>query len=219
MRTQAFLVCATLLAFNCNLLLAQERSTTTSREAKRMIVPGIKVGVNRSNVYDASGEAFAADKKQGYAAGVFVALPLGGLFGFQPEMVIQQKGFEGSGHIIGDRYVISRTTTHLDFPLQVQIKVFRWFTLLVGPQYSFLLKQTDSYTFEGNSAAQRQAFESEEVRKGTLGTITGIDLNFGHLVLSGRSGWDLSENPKSGSTPTPHYRNRWVQGTIGYRFY
>jgi hypothetical protein len=215
--TKIALILAIMLAQS--VIVAQVLTGTTSKEAKRRIVPGLKVGVNRSNVYNESGEAFAAERKQGYAAGFYVALPLGGLFGFQPEMVLQQKGFEGSGVILGDRYVISRTTTHLDFPLQLQFKPFKWFTFLVGPQYSVLLKQTDSFGFDGNSVAQRQAFDSEDPRRGTLGTILGIDLNFGHLVLSGRSGWDVDDNPKSGTGLTPGYRNRWLQGTIGYRFY
>jgi hypothetical protein len=204
---------------SCNdALLAQEETNTTSRDAKRKVVFGIKVGVNRSNVYDESGEAFSAHRKHGYAAGMFLALPLGSYFGFQPEIVLQQKGFDGSGRLIGNMYLVSRTTTHLDFPLQVQFKPTRWLTIVVGPQYSVLLKQTDDFTFEGGQE-QRQRFQQEQTRRGTAGTIAGLDLNFGHLVLSGRTGWDLAENPRSGDPETPHYRNKWLQGTIGYRFY
>jgi hypothetical protein len=219
MRTSALLILSVIIAAGNSFKAQETTDKTTSREAKRKIVPGIKAGVNRSNVYDASGEAFAADRKRGYAAGIFVALPLGGLFGIQPEVVLQQKGFEGTGAMLGDRYVISRTTTHIDIPIQGQLKLFKWFTFLLGPQFSFLMKQTDSYNFEGNTAAQTQEFQNEDLRNATLGTITGIDLNFGHLVLSGRSGWDLNESHKAGSTVTPRYRNMWLQGTIGYRFY
>jgi hypothetical protein len=208
----------TAIIFCITAITAQE-SQTTSRDAKRKVVPGIKFGINRSNVYNTSGDAFSADRKQGFAAGIFVALPVGGLLGIQPEMIFQQKGFEGTGHLVGDKYIISRTTTHLDIPVQLQVKLFKWFTFLAGPQYSFLLKQNDRFTYEGNSAARSTDFEDDQIREGTFGTLVGVDLNIGHLVLSYRSGWDVSDNRPDGFSATPSYRNRWMQWTVGYRFY
>jgi hypothetical protein len=52
-----------------------------------------------------------------------------------------------------------------------------------------------------------------------LGAIAGVDLNFGHLVLSGRAALDLQDNHGDGSASVPRYKNMWLQFTAGYRFY
>jgi hypothetical protein len=196
------------------------KTSTSSRDARRKVVPGLKVGVNRSNVYDAKGNAFAAERKQGIAAGAFIALPINRFFGIQPELMFQQKGFEGSSQIAGETYVISRTTTHLDIPVQFQLKLFKWFSFLIGPQYSLLLNHTDNYSNSGLAAGRTTSdFNNDAPKKATFGTLMGIDLNFGHIVLSGRSGWDVTNNTSNGVSAAPNYKNRWVQGTVGYRFY
>jgi hypothetical protein len=201
--------------------IAQEQPTeqADSRQAKKKVVFGIKAGFNRSNVFGASGEGFAANRKSGYAAGAFLALPLGSLLGIQGELMLLQKGFTGSGRLLGESYQITRTTTHLDFPVQAMIKPFRWFTFLLGPNYSFMLKQNDRLTSGGNIAEQEKVFAQDDISKNTFGFISGFDLNIRHIVLSGRWGWDLHNNASTTAAGTPRYKNSWVQGTIGYRFY
>jgi hypothetical protein len=133
--------------------------------------------------------------------------------------MLQEKGFKGSGNIAGVDYSVSRRTTHLDIPLQLMVKPFKWFTFLVGPQYSFLLQQNDAINVGGNSSQTEQEVKDVNLRKNLFGTIIGFDLNFGKIVLSGRWGWDVSDNHGDGTSNAPRYRNRWAQGTIGYRFY
>ena len=190
-----------------------------SKEAKKKVVLGFKAGINRSNVFDESGGVFVANPKPGYAAGVFLAVPFGSLLGFQPEILLQQKGFQGSGTIAGDSYLITRTTTHLDIPLQLQFKPFKWLSVVGGPQYSYLLKQTDRFTYGANSQEQSQAFDNDNVRRNIFGTVIGLDVNIQHFVISGRSGWDMVSNHGDGRSSTPRYKNMWLQGTIGYRLY
>ena len=190
----------------------------TSRDAKKRIVPALKVGVTRSNVYDREGEAFVSEGKSGFGAGASLALPLGSLLGLQPEVLFLQKGFEGAGRIDGEPYLINRTTSHVDIPVMLQFKPFRWLTLQGGPQWSFVLSRQDSYTMGRNTIAQRR-IEDNELRENLFGTLLGLDLNFGHVVLGVRSGWDIHANHGDGVSSTPRYRNRWIFWNIGYRFY
>ncbi len=199
--------------------LKNEAQDVNSREAKKKVVLGFKAGINRSNVYDETGGAFVANAKPGYAAGVFLAVPFGSLLGFQPEILLQQKGFQGSGVLMGQSYLVNRTTTHLDIPLQLQFKPFKWLSLVGGPQYSYLLKQTDRFTFGSNSEAQSQAFNNDNIRRNVFGAVIGLDINIQHFVISGRSGWDMTANHGDGTSSTPRYKNMWLQGTIGYRLY
>ena len=200
-------------------LQEKAQENVNSQEAKKKVILGFKAGINRSNVFDESGGNFVANQKPGYAAGVFLAVPFGSFLGFQPEILIQQKGFQGSGVIAGETYLMTRTTTHLDIPLQLQVKPFKWLSIVGGPQYSYLLKQTDRFSVGGTSEEQSREFQNDNIRRNIFGTVVGLDINIQHFVISGRSGWDMVSNHGDGTSSTPRYKNMWLQGTIGYRLY
>ncbi len=179
---------------------------------------GVRSGVNFSNVWDEEGDDFAADGKVGFVGGVFMGIPAGDVLGFQPELLISQKGFQATGTIFGNPYSYRKNTTFLDVPLQLQIKPSPMLTILVGPQYSFLLMESNTYTFNGTSGTEEEAvFENEDIRKTILGATVGIDLNFDHLVISGRACGDLQNNRENLESTTPRYKNQWVQLTIGLK--
>src|SRR6185436_19715986 len=81
---------------------------------------GIKAGANYSNVWDEKGQDFQADPRVGFAGGIFFGIPIGKFLGVQPEVLVSQKGFQGSGTLSGSPYSFSRTTTYIDIPLQLQ---------------------------------------------------------------------------------------------------
>jgi len=190
----------------------------SSADFREKLTFGVKAGANLSNVYDSQGEQFNADSKLGLAAGVFVALPLGKYFGIQPEILFSQKGYKGSGSILGSDYSFSYTSNYIDVPLLLAFKPISLITIVAGPQYSFLVK--DSYTF--NSALinvdQEYEFENDNIRKNTLSFLVGIDFNLNRLVIGTRVGWDLQSNKGDGTSETPRYKNIWYQATIGFRF-
>lgn len=190
-----------------------------SRAAKGNLVFGLKAGINRSNVYDEEGSDFVADKKTGFAGGAYLAIPIGSFLGLQPEILFSQKGFSSTGRINNDRYSLERTTNWIDVPLQVQVKPFRFLTLLGGVQYSYLLSQNDRLQLDNTILEYNDEFENDNIRKNIFGAVAGVDLNFQHIVLSGKACWDLRANRGDGSSFTPRYKNVWLQATIGYRFY
>lgn len=178
---------------------------------------GIKAGVNVSNVWDSKGEDFQADARIGLATGVYFAIPIGKYIGFQPEVLLSQKGLQGSGTLLGFPYSFSRTTTYLDVPLLLQIKPAPFMTIVAGPTFSYLFKQKDVYTFGSNSAEQEQEFENDEIRKNTLGSTVGLDFYIASVVLSARAGWDFQNNLGDGTSTAPRYKNRWLQFTVGFK--
>lgn len=180
---------------------------------------GLKAGANYSNVYDSQGEEFQADAKFGLAGGIFIAIPIGKYFGIQPEVLISQKGFRASGLLLGSRYDFTRTTTYLDIPLQFAIKPSEFFTIVLGPQYSYLFNRKDEFTSSASSYSQEQEFKNDNIRKNMFGVVGGLDINLKHIVLGARAGWDVQQNNGDGTSGTPRYKNVWYQGTIGYRFY
>lgn len=192
---------------------AQESSSNYGER----ISAGVKLGVNYANVWDEEGQDFRADPKLGLAGGIFIGIPFGKYIGFQPEFLISQKGFKGSGTLLGTGYSLNRTSTYFDIPLQLQIKLIKNVSLYIGPQYSYLLKQKDVYTLGSNSFEQEEEFKNDNIRKNILGFVIGADINIEQLVLSARIGWDLNRNNGDGTSTTPRYKNQWLQFTAGYR--
>ncbi len=179
---------------------------------------GLKGGTNYSNVYDRAGENFAADSKFGFVGGVFLTIPIGKYVGIQPEILFSQKGFKGSGTLLGSSYALTRTTNYIDVPLMISIKPAPGISLMAGPQFSYLLKQKDEFETAITTNEQIQEFENDNIRKNTLGFIGGIDFNFDHVVLGTRVGWDIKHNNGDGTQTTPRYKNVWLQATLGFRF-
>lgn len=179
---------------------------------------GIKAGANLSNVYDTQGDEFEADAKPGLAVGAFLTLPITSFLGIQPEILFSQKGYQGSGSILGSEYSFARTTNYIDVPLLVSFRTGEFLSLLFGPQYSFLLSQ--NYTFKSDliNISQDEQFDNENLNKNTLCFTGGADVNLKNVVISARLGWDLISNKGDGTSTTPRYKNMWYQATIGYRF-
>ncbi len=203
-------------------LITSINATTKAQKAKNDYATnfhfGIKGGINVSNVYDTKGQDFVAKAKAGVAIGAFAQIPLGSIIGIQPEILYSQKGFKGTGTILGSPYSYTRSTDYLDIPLLLAIKPVEMLTILAGPQYSFLLSEKNVYANTLSTSEQVQQFNNDNIRKNTLCFLGGADLNFNKAVIGLRAGWDVQNNAGDGTNKTPRYKNVWYQATIGYRF-
>lgn len=202
----------TTVAFMASYVVAQ------NSDSRSQFHFGIKAGLNFANVYDEQGEEFRADGKSGFAGGAFATIPIGDLFGIQPEFLFSQKGFKATGSLLGSKYGLTRTTNYIDVPLYLIVKPLPVLTILAGPQFSYLMRQKDEFNNEVGTTEQIKEFENDNIRKNILGAALGIDVNFSPLVVGLRAGWDLTTNNGDGSSQTPRYKNAWVQATLGYRF-
>lgn len=180
---------------------------------------GLKAGINYSNVYDAKGEEFVANPKIGLATGAFISIPIGKLLGVQPEILFSQKGFKARGILLGQPYEFTRNTNYLDIPLLLSLKPATFVSFVAGPQFSYLLKQSDTFVSDFINLDQETEFKNDNIRKNTLGVVIGADININHIVLSARAAWDLQRNAGDGTSTTPRYKNILYQATLGYRIY
>lgn len=199
------------------LIVASKPVQAQMDDNRELLSFGLKAGLNMSNVWDSKGQDFVADPKYGLAGGAFVSLPVGKYLGIQPELMISQKGFQGSGSLLGFGYAYTRTTTFVEVPLLVQFKPIQYFSILAGPQFSYLLKEKNVYTFGSNSTEQEQAFKNEDPRNNIMGFVIGADINIDMLVISARASWDFQTNNKNSVSTTPRYKNQLVQLTVGFR--
>lgn len=209
MKKIAFLFVA--ISFYINVSYAQD-------DSRVYFNMGFKIGTNLSNVYDAQGESFEADSRFGSVIGGFMRIPFGSFLGFQPEILFSQKGFQGTGKVLGLAYKYSRRTNYIDIPLMIAIKPSPNITIVGGPQYSYLLKQTDDFSTPFTSSETVEEFKNEDINKNILCFIGGGDINLKHLVLGGRVGWDITRNNGDGTSTIPRYKNVWYQATIGHVF-
>ena len=191
---------------------------TTGTDNRSEVSLGIKGGVNLSNVYDSEGEDFVADSKFGFAIGGFISIPIGQYFGIQPEVLFSQKGFKSSGTFLGSSYEMTRTSNFIDVPILVSFKPVENVSLLFGPQFSYLTKQTDDFEGGTISATQEEEFSNANLRKNTFGLTGGVDFNVDRMVIGLRAGWDVKRNNGDGTSDTPQYKNMWYQATMGFRF-
>lgn len=215
MKTVTKKVAILMVMFISTITYAQE--TTVDNDDRNQLRFGFKAGANYSNVYDEDGEDFVADGKFGVAAGVFAQIPLGELFGFQPELIYSQKGFKATGSVLGFNYDYTRTSTYLDIPLLIQVKPSRFFTIVAGPQFSYLLETKNKFNGTSNTVTEDE-INSDNYKKNIFGFVVGADVNFDQLVLSGRLGWDINKSDADGNSDAPRYKNQVVQVTLGYRF-
>jgi hypothetical protein len=120
--------------------------------------------------------------------------------------------------VLGSKYSFARITNFIDVPLLVSLRTGDLVTILVGPQYSFLLSQKYTFTSDLINISQEEQFDNENLSKNILCLTGGLDVNLNNVVISGRLGWDMTNNKGDGTSTTPRYKNAWYQATIGYRF-
>ena len=192
--------------------------TTPANDYRERINFGIKAGATSSTVYDEQGEEFRPQPKYGFTAGAYIALPIGKYLGVQPELALTQRGFYATGTLLGSKYTLTRTTTYLDVPILLDIKPSPFFSIVAGPQYSYLLKQRDVFVDDVSTTEQVQEFENDEIRKNVLGATVGADITVRHFVFAARYAFDLQRNHGDGTSDTPRYKNTWLQASVGLRF-
>jgi hypothetical protein len=186
------------------------------RDPRERLRVGIKAGLNYSNIYDSDDSEMQAEGKIGAVAGMFAAIPIGKYMGIQPEIQFAQKGFKATGNILGSSYTFTRTTNFIDVPLLFQLKPIKYVTVVFGPQYSYMFKQTDK--FSNTSFTIEQDFNNDNIRKNLLCLLAGLDFNIGHFVVGTRVGIDLQKNNGDNTSTTPRYKNVWAQLTVGGQF-
>jgi hypothetical protein len=208
----------TLSILFCTSIVSYSNAQLNDDDKELKVRFGAKAGFNYSNVYDSKGDDFDAKGKGGFAGGLFLSIPIGRILGFQPEVLFSQRGFKANGSFLTMPYELKRTSSYLDIPLLFSIRPTPFLSILVGPQYSYLLNQKDDFESSIFSYEVEEEFENDNIRKNTLCFVGGVDVNLGYFVIGARVGTDLINNRGDGTSSTPRYKNVWAQMTFGVRF-
>jgi len=119
--------------------------------------------------------------------------------------------------MLGSAYDLSRTSSFIDVPLLLSFRTSRVVSLVIGPQFSYLVHQKDVFTNSSLSYQEETDFTNDNLRRNVLCFLGGADFNLEHVILGVRAGWDVQENHGNGTSSTPSYKNMWYQATIGFR--
>jgi hypothetical protein len=179
---------------------------------------GIKAGVNITSAYSAAEEVFDTEPRAGFVGGVFAEIPLGKYMLLQPEVLLSQRRLQVSGILNANAYTVTRQATYLDVPVLAAFKPARFIKLLAGPQYSYLLKQRDSFSANVSQSLQEE-FKGDAFRNHTLCVTFGAEFTIQHFVICSRLGWDLLSNRQNHADITPEYRMIWYRFMVGYKFF
>lgn len=179
---------------------------------------GVKAGVNITSAYSIVNEVFDTEPRASFAGGIFAEIPLGKYILLQPEVLVSQRCLQANGILKADPYTVIRRTTYLDVPVLVAFKPTSAVKLLAGPQYSYLLKQRDSFPDDVSRSLQEE-FNSDVYRSHTLCIMLGAEFNIERFVICSRLGWDLLSNRQDSANITPEYRMIWYQFMVGYKVF
>ncbi|MEY3679138.1 MAG: hypothetical protein RI924_1279 [Bacteroidota bacterium] len=180
---------------------------------------GFKAGMNLSNVIKSGEGDFKSRFKPGFAAGIFVDIPVAEVFSFAPELVYSQKGYQSSGTILGGDYDYKVSTNFVDIPLLAKFWVTEGLNLSVGPQVSFLLSTTES--FKSGTQEFRNTIEekNKNLKKSLFGGVIGLGYELGgQLGVQARYALDFQKNNADGSAEVPEYKNQVIQLGLTYQF-
>ena len=169
---------------------------------------GVKAGLNLANLSIGEAEdTFDPDNRTGLVAGVFVTIPGGGIFAFQPEALISMQGAKFSdGSDSGTAKI-----DYFQVPLLARIGPSK-VAIVVGPSIGYRFRAELS---AAGLSPDDEDF-SDQIERMDVGLVTGVTADVGRLVLDGRYTWGLTNIEKDATAEKT--KHRVISLTLGLRF-
>jgi hypothetical protein len=176
---------------------------------------GIKGGLDLSNIIKTNDNNFSTDYKAGFNAGVLLNIHLIGPLSVEPEILYATKGYTAKT-AYGQ---FDQRTDFIDVPLLAKLKLAPGFSIVAGPQASFLLDTKNTYD-NGFSTVVQQQYEndSNKFKKSLIDGVVGVSFALSKSVdLDLRYTLDLQQDNQDGTSQTPAYRNQVFQAGIAFK--
>ena len=168
---------------------------------------GVKAGLNLANLsIDEAEDTFEPENRTGFVAGVFVTIRGGGIFAFQPEVLVSNQGAKFSDTVGSG----SAKIDYLQVPLLARIGPSN-VGIVVGPSIGYRINAKLS----GGGLTEDEDF-SDQIERMDVGLVAGVTGDIGRLVLDGRYTWGLTNIEKEATADKT--RNRVISFTVGLRF-
>ncbi len=180
---------------------------------------GIKGGANFANIIKTGDEDFNTELKPGFNAGIFVEIPIVSSFSIAPELMFSQKGYKTSGtSLLFGPNEYSVTTNFIELPILAKINATNKFSIVLGPQVSFLTATTEKFTQGSDTYKNTIREENDNLKKSLFGGVGGINIGLTEsLSLHGRYAIDFQKNNENGTSETPLYKNQVFQASLAIK--
>lgn len=155
----------------------------TSASYAQKLHLGVTAG---ANLYKITGRSFDEKTQPGFSAGVFGEYTISRLLGVQGELMWSQlrgKTNDNFNQIYGQYGAVSNADVYLNYislPVMVAFKPTPELSILIGPQYSYLVNQT-SGLLQASGYQNKDAF-----KKGEASLVFGGQLNLGKIRIDAR---------------------------------
>lgn len=182
---------------------------------------GVKAGYNYSTLSGKTTEGSSVNGNHGIYAGVTLEFPLSKVFSFQPEAIYSRIGAKINSASVGN------TNLALDYistPALAKINVYKGLSLHLGPQFNFLLNNSDfSFEKDGNfTVVSKKAIDTFDMSL-VAGVNYKTDFGWCFEFRFGQGLTNILENPESsltntGFSPDYNFRNSVISLGVGYIF-
>jgi hypothetical protein len=158
-------------------------TTATASSYAQKLHLGVTAG---ANLYKITGRSFDQKTQTGFSAGAYGEYSFNRLLGVQGELIWSQLRGKTDGdfnQIYGQYGAVSNADVYLNYislPLMVAFKPTPELSILIGPQYSYLINQT-SGLLQGGGYQNKDAF-----KKGEASLVFGGQLNLGKIKIDAR---------------------------------
>jgi hypothetical protein len=152
-----------------------QSSTTVAAASTEPIHFGVKAG---ANAFKLSGQSFDNKTYFGFSAGVYADIGIHGRWGLQPELLYNGYS-EKTTDFFNNNFNGATSNVNLNYvtlPILVTFQATDAFTILVGPQYGYLVNQTSGLTPQ----SKKDAFTKND-----------FSILFGGQLKAGRMGLGL----------------------------
>ncbi|MBA9076719.1 MULTISPECIES: porin family protein [Rufibacter] len=163
--------------------------------------------------------------RHGFHAGMFLSIPLGSGFEFEPGVQYSQKGMVlegrvpgGVGEFLNAKVTLTNKAEYIDIPLLAKVYVGEGFNLFAGPQVSFLLSNNVNVNAGAlGFSAYNNDFEWKTAQRSVdVGLSAGLGYQFQNgLSLSG--GYDMGLTTIDDKADYKSY-NHGFKASVGFRF-
>lgn len=135
---------------------------------------GIKGGANLMMMgkYDFLGTEYTSKYLPGWQAGFYLDLPLSEKLSFMPEVLYSQKGSKVEETVSGNTGEIKLKAGYIDVPVLLSFNASPQFSVVFGPQASFLVNQTTK--IYANNTLTSTVTDKDNFRSSIAGGIVGL---------------------------------------------
>ncbi len=161
-----------LIILGLSLTLSVIGLTTKAQTMKTKF--GIKGGANLMMMgkYNFQGTEYTSKYAPGWQAGFYLDLPLSEKLSFMPEVLYSQKGSKIEETVLGTAGEIKLKAGYIDVPVLLSFNASPQFSVVFGPQASFLVNQTTK--FYANNTLTSTVTDKDNFRSSIAGGIVGL---------------------------------------------